>query len=85
MANNFLMNLNKNSIVILSKALDHYLDTVIKNQHSQNCYDWNTQPSATVEIMIASEENQAFRRDCEQVRLLRQQIAYAKKQLKVTE
>lgn len=77
------LNLNAETVITLANALDAYLGGAIAATHRQNCYDYNTQPSATVELMIKDEGHQAFLRECKNLENLCKQVKYLKSLLKV--
>lgn len=83
MPRNVLINLNKKSLLTLSRAIDFYLDNSVW-QELKDCGDQLARTPKNQEESIRANYAGSFA-EWEQINLLRKQVAYQKQLLKITD
>lgn len=80
---NSLLNLNKETVQTLERALDFYLDNCVWKETQDWCYRINIRTGESRAAMIESEEYKSHLKEQGRVDGLRKQIAYQKRLLKI--
>lgn len=85
MSKNALMNFNANTLQTIERALNFYLDAGVANEIRDISRGVAGQPSETREAVLNGDYFQDLQKERDRVNLLRKQVEYQKKLLKIPE